>query len=147
MELLRRVPYIQVPGDDARRIQSAADCYSADYRSGSYEAYLRDGDGETIKTITEGLDCDDVPAHVVGLIRGGRDDLRLLLDTHVGTSHEVVPLGRKNSTPESRDIILSLQPNAFLSQLIHWDSSNILQPRLVSEPDLPEYTSSDVSAE
>jgi hypothetical protein len=97
IELLRHIPYIREPSDDTLKIQCAPDCYFADYRSGIYDAYLEEGHSEAIKIVTEGQDCDNVPAHVVGLTSGGRDDPRFLLDTHLGIIYWVgCPEGPKH---------------------------------------------------
>ncbi|QSZ28537.1 hypothetical protein DSL72_003035 [Monilinia vaccinii-corymbosi] len=68
-----------------------ANCYWADWQSladiGSVEAGVdMSGLGETLKVMTEGA-LDDVPAHVVGLTCGDRENKALLLDTEFGVIH------------------------------------------------------------
>jgi hypothetical protein len=90
IELLKHLPYIEESSSPNWEVQAAPNCYLADYRSSSVASYLKDGRGEDLRVITEGLAAvgeGNVPAHVVGLTRGGRDDVSFLLDTKLGIIH------------------------------------------------------------
>ncbi|KXH43998.1 hypothetical protein CNYM01_06596 [Colletotrichum nymphaeae SA-01] len=85
ISLLRHLPYIRVPSKTPLdQAQGAPWCYFADWQN--VGALLeRNMDGKSLKLVSEGPDiCDNVPAHVIGLTDGGRDNPIFLLDTELG---------------------------------------------------------------
>ena len=91
--LLRSLPYIRQnsPNGQWSPPHGSANCYWADWQSladlGGVEAGVdMSGLGETLKVMTEGA-LDDVPAHVVGLTYGDRENKTFLLDTEFGVVH------------------------------------------------------------
>ncbi|KAK1459890.1 hypothetical protein CMEL01_02889 [Colletotrichum melonis] len=85
ISLLRHLPYIRVPSTNPlEQAQGAPWCYFADWQD--VGALLeRNLDGKSLKLISEGPDiCDNVPAHVIGLTDGGRENPIFLLDTELG---------------------------------------------------------------
>jgi hypothetical protein len=91
--LLRSLSYIRQnsPNGQWSPPHGSANCYWADWQSladlGGVEAGVdMSGLGETLKVMTEGA-LDDVPAHVVGLTYGDRENKTFLLDTEIGVVH------------------------------------------------------------
>ncbi|KAH9985837.1 hypothetical protein F4779DRAFT_612010 [Xylariaceae sp. FL0662B] len=82
--LLRHLPYIHEPSDDKYKAEGAPNCFFADYSSDRIHTPLGMGRGEDVKILTEGLAYESVPAHVLGLTKGGRDNPVFLLDTKLG---------------------------------------------------------------
>jgi hypothetical protein len=86
--LLRHLPYISRAG--GLQLQGAPHCYFADHHATQF-SFLSENEENVrdFKLVTEGLDYGSVPAHVVGLTSGGRDNPLFLLDTALGIVHWV----------------------------------------------------------
>lgn len=101
--LLRHLPYIR-RRHNGRDAQGAPNCHFADWQSDS-DAVLQDQTTcEDLKVTSEDpayLD-DAIPAHVIGLTSGGRDNPIFLLDTQLGIVHwlECPDEGRHRPTRE-----------------------------------------------
>ncbi|KAI9150677.1 hypothetical protein HJFPF1_10453 [Paramyrothecium foliicola] len=81
--LLKHLPYIEDTSGGAG-FQAAPWCTFADYRSWTMEHTITQGSANEARLITEGSIFEDVPAHVIGLTAGGRDNPVFLLDTKLG---------------------------------------------------------------
>ncbi|KAK1829553.1 hypothetical protein QBC39DRAFT_356408 [Podospora conica] len=103
VSLLQQIPYIRVPYPSSDRFMAAPWCWMADWDS--FCRQLREGrdDAEGLKAVTQNLndigiewDLQDeaVPAHVIGLTAGGRNNSTMLLDTKVGAVYWVGCPGR-----------------------------------------------------
>lgn len=106
--LLRRLPYIRAnaPSGEWHPPHGSPNCYWADWPSLAQGALGRaEARADTSSTVDEGLKVqsegalDDVPAHVVGLTFGDRENKVFLLDTVLGIVHvsydtSAMPLGR-----------------------------------------------------
>lgn len=87
IKLLQHLPYVRQPDNYFDKAQVAPDCYFADYRSGEFDDELNDPNGTNFRIVTEGLDYESVPSHVIGLTSGGRYNPIFLLDTILGIVH------------------------------------------------------------
>lgn len=99
VSLLRQLPYIRrPPGEGGPKIMAAPWCWMADWHG--LCGYLQEGRANAAdwKATTQNLndvgiewDLQDeaVPAHVIGLTCGGRDNSTILLDTDVGAIYWV----------------------------------------------------------
>ncbi|KAI4651812.1 hypothetical protein J4E93_002008 [Alternaria ventricosa] len=85
ISLLQHLPYICGPGSNFENPQAAPKCVFSDWHGDSEELSRGVCTGETLKVCSEGASIsDEVPAHVVGLTTGGRDNPNFLLDTDLG---------------------------------------------------------------
>ncbi|KAI4700334.1 hypothetical protein J4E81_004372 [Alternaria sp. BMP 2799] len=103
--LLKHLPYILGPGSSFENPQGAPKCVFSDWHGDSEELAQGVCTGETLKVCSEGASIsDEVPAHVVGLTTGGRDNPNFLLDTDLGVIYWIeCPNEVMNSS--SRDMI------------------------------------------
>lgn len=82
ISLLRHLPYIRAPRENA---QGAPWCYFADWESDGLALSLGRISGDALKVMSEDASFyENVPAHVIGLTSGGRDNPVFLLDTELG---------------------------------------------------------------
>lgn len=85
IELLRRLPYIAFPSDGDSPIQGGPHAAFADWRHNAALAASSGDAGEDFRSVSEGARrTAHVPAGVVGLTCGGRENRMLLLDTDIG---------------------------------------------------------------
>lgn len=86
ISLLAHLPYIANPGDWNNDAHGAAECVLADWQ-GLFLDLASRSESDAVRVTTEGYCSEDVPAHVIGLTSGGRDNPKLLLDTRLGIIH------------------------------------------------------------
>ena len=85
IDLLRHLPYISGGGDPRYHAQGFPSCYFADWTAVARRLITGGSDQyNAYKIETEGHYAENVPAHVVGLTIGGRDNVVFLLDTELG---------------------------------------------------------------
>ena len=90
ISLLRHLPYIGTPNNASARPQGSPWCYWADWQLRASNFSLGHISSDALKVNSEGADfSDDVPAHVIGLTSGGRENPVFLLDTQLGIVHWV----------------------------------------------------------
>jgi len=83
--LLKQLPYILGPGSSFENPQGTPWCVFSDWQGDLEHVSRGTSTAETLKLCSEGA-CitDEVPAHVIGLTTGGRDNANFLLDTELG---------------------------------------------------------------
>ncbi|KAI4630674.1 hypothetical protein J4E80_001612 [Alternaria sp. BMP 0032] len=84
--LLKHLPYIRGrSGSSFENPQGAPWCVFSDWQGDLEHVSQGTSTAETLKLCSEGA-CitDEVPAHVIGLTTGGRDNANFLLDTELG---------------------------------------------------------------
>ncbi|KAI4665854.1 uncharacterized protein J4E78_003319 [Alternaria triticimaculans] len=85
ISLLQHLPYIRGSGSSFENPQAAPWCAFSDWQRDLGRVLQGGVKGETLKLCSEGASfTDEVPAHVIGLTTGGRDNADFLLDTELG---------------------------------------------------------------